>query len=470
MLKVIEDKLSDLNKKVTKGETNFNDIIALATSYCNMGILYSSYTKEKRLYSGRSHLKKCLELLNGKEQNRRVILIVMRATMQLEYICQKLKEPKECCPFSHKAIGFYLEYTTQLSSFPMPFVTLSVRLDVEESGSTDTIKSMMTLFLNLLEHITCEFIEWDPVDLIPIHNFLMNRWTVMLDELDVLHQGVTWAVTATDFYSFFLDKCRFSDARNYLVATQYILDEYEKEFKAAKEANRLPKDKNITMDRKIYYDLRMHLDQGRAKYGNMLFLHSKNKLFHSQKSRTKKDTSRSTSSIKSKESTEPTFSWRNLDERIKDIASQITDKTASNLSDAKELFVHTAKRFEDNKANFLKAGDTFMYIDAAYNVTLTYKYLECFQPDRNIRIKMHKRRVQMLKDICVVAKGSTDHTLFLSNFYMDIFISCSAIIDVMMENAEIAEKSFTEIETEVFEYVKTCVESLKSFCNLSAEM
>ncbi|EZA52055.1 hypothetical protein X777_09205 [Ooceraea biroi] len=161
---------------------------------------------------------------------------------------------------------------------------------------------------------------------------------------------------------------------------------------------------------------------------------------------------------------------KNLDERIKDIASQITDKTASNLSDAKELFVHTAKRFEDNKANFLKAGDTFMYIDAAYNVTLTYKYLECFQPDRNIRIKMHKRRVQMLKDICVVAKGSTDHTLFLSNFYMDIFISCSAIIDVMMENAEIAEKSFTEIETEVFEYVKTCVESLKSFCNLSAEM
>ncbi|RLU17749.1 hypothetical protein DMN91_009986 [Ooceraea biroi] len=266
-----------------------------------MGILYNSYAKEKRLRSGRSHLKRCLELLNGKELNRRAILIVMRATVQLEYIFVKLKEPKQCCPFSHKAIGFYLEYTTQLNSFPMTFVTLSVSLDVEEPGSTD-INSMMTLFSNILEHtITCELGAWDPFDVIPIHNFLMDRWTVV--STDVLNEGLMWAVPTTSFYIYFLDKYRFSDARNYLAATQYILDEYENEFNAAKEAKRLPEDEDISMK---YCSLRTRLDYGWAKYGNMLLLHLKHKLF--QKFRTKEaDTSRSTSSIKSTKSAEPIF-------------------------------------------------------------------------------------------------------------------------------------------------------------------
>ncbi|RLU17750.1 hypothetical protein DMN91_009987 [Ooceraea biroi] len=459
-LKVIEDRLSDLNKQVTEGKTNFNNIIALATSYCNMGILYSSYTKEKRLRSGRSHLKRCLELLNGKELNRRAILIVMRATMQLEYIFHKLKEPKQCCPYSHKAIGFYLEYTMQLNSFPMPFVTLSVNLDVEESESTDTIKSMVTLFLNFLAHVkTCKLNKWDPLDLIPIHNFLMNRWTIM--STTVLTEGVTWTNITTAFYSYCLHEKRFSDARNYLAATQYILDEYEKEFNATKEANSLPEDKNIDTE---YYDLRVHLDQGWAKYGSALLLHSKYNLSYSQKSGTKKaDTSRSTSSIEPKESAEPlTFNWENVDERIKDIASQVTDKYVSNLKDAKAIFVHTTKWYEKNKACCMEAGDMFSYTFPAYNVTLTYKYLECFQPERNMRIKMHKRRVQMLNDIIVFTKGYAPYAVLLK-FYMDMFISYGAIIDMMMENAEIAGKPFTEIQPEVLEYVKHCVESWEKY-------
>ncbi|EZA52053.1 hypothetical protein X777_09203 [Ooceraea biroi] len=430
-----------------------------------MGILYNSYAKEKRLRSGRSHLKRCLELLNGKELNRRTILIVMRATMQLEYIFHKLKEPKQCCPYSHKAIGFYLQYTSQLRSFPMPFVTLSVSLDVEKPGSTD-INSMMTLFSNLLEHVkTCALDEWDPLDIIPIHNLLMVRATVMSD---IVTDGLMWIITATPFYVYLLHKYRFSDTRNYLAVTQYILDTSEGEFNATKKPNRLLHNKDIST---LYSDTRMHLELGWAKYGNMLLLYSQYKLF--QQFRTKKaDTSRSTSSIEPKESAEPlTFNWENLDQRLKDIACQVTDKYVSNLRDAKAIFVHTTKWLEKSKAYFLKTENTLflsLYLTTRYNITLTYKHLECFEPDRSMRINMHKRRVQMLKDVLILAKGLKGQ--FLLYICIDIVTSYGAIIDMLMENAEIAGQPFTEIETAVLEYVKNCVESWENYYNADAEL
>ncbi|EZA52052.1 KBP-like protein [Ooceraea biroi] len=245
---------------------------------------------------------------------------------------------------------------------------------------------------------------------------------------DVLNEGLMWAVPTTSFYIYFLDKYRFSDARNYLAATQYILDEYENEFNAAKEAKRLPEDEDISMK---YCSLRTRLDYGWAKYGNMLLLHLKHKLF------------------------------QNPDERIKDIGSQVTDNIVSNLSDAKAIFLHTIKWHEKVKAYFSETGNTFLYLSMRYNIALTYKYLECFEPDRSMRIKMHKRRVQMLKDILVLTKPYKE--LLLLYMYTDMFISCGTVIDMMMENAEIAGKPFTEIKTEVLEYVKNCVQCWEKY-------
>ncbi|XP_019885826.1 uncharacterized protein LOC105275067 [Ooceraea biroi] len=462
-VKLIEENLNNLYKRViTSTETNCNDIIAVATSYCNMGIVYKDCTSKKELRIGRSHLKRSLEVLKGKELDRRAILIVMRASLLLECILHKLDELNTCCRFSHKAIGFYLEYTKQLSSFPAPLAVLSASLHTEEPGHyPNTVRSLMTLFVDLLWHVkACDFDQWDLHDLtIPVHNFLMNRWTAV--PADLVNEGFTWASITANFQSYFVRQHRFSDARNYLAATQYILDEYRKELKANQY---LPANTNYRL-------VKTNVAYGWATYSNMLLLRSKCKLykFCSQNCKTiREGASGSTSSVESEEeSAEPlTFTWGNLEERIKDIASQVTDTYVTNWVDANLLFLHSTKWFRKIRKYFLKKGEIFFAINAAYNVTVTYEYLESFRLCRNTRIKMHKRRVRMLNDICVIALEHHECKELLLATYFDRIISYGVLMGLMLteDDIEITEKE----KQQMFEYTSESVECYENYLSLHA--
>ncbi|EZA50720.1 KBP-like protein [Ooceraea biroi] len=468
----IEDKLNNLYKNVKdetgSTETTFNDIISLATSYCNMGIAYKDFTSKTKLVVARSHLKKCLELLNGKELDRRAILIIMRAVVQLEHVFRQLNEAEKCCSFSHKAIGFYLEYTNQGSKFPAPIVSrLSVNLDIEEA-CPNTMLSLVTLCLQLLRHIKdCDCYKWDLETLVkPMHNFFMYQWT---EALEGPSQGFAWAAAILDFSLYFIRHMRLSDARNYLAAIQYILYAYKEETNDCLSSKCCTQDIFDTLA-PSYHILKAQLATRWSFYGNYLLFPSKYTLSYSKNVKVRR--ARKSKSTPSVELPMKSLIFTTLEEHVKDIVNQIPD-TVSNLDDVNLVCNYVLKWFEITK-NYT---NTALSLNESF-ITRTLckmeasKYLTYFQADKDKQMTFHKERIELLMMVknfipdLLVYSSSDDKNNFdiLSlNCNLGLIVTYGNLLDMLLEDAEITEKRFEDIKLEVHNYMKNSVECCETY-------
>ncbi|EZA50722.1 hypothetical protein X777_10772 [Ooceraea biroi] len=458
---IIEEKLSVLFKKV-KGktdstETSFNDIIRLATSYCNMGIVYKDVTSKNKLVVARSHLKKCLELLSGKEMDPRAILLIMRAVVQLEHVFRQLNVAEKSCSFSHKAIGFYLEYTSQGSEFPAPIVSrLSVSLDIEELRS-NTMLSLVMLYSELLPHIKeCERDKWDPETLVkPIHNFFMNQWS---DALTSPIEACAWAYATIDFSNYFTRHFRFPDALNYLAAIKYILDAYEdytcKYFSAI-------------MSFGDFLLLEGHyLTVWGLYYKNLLFFSKYNFSYSKYVKGRRANKSKSKPSIGSVSST--TLLFTNLEEHVKDIVSSIPVHI-SKLDDALTIYDYCVKYYNMAKNYFVAKDYESQFVIISSNEIDAGKYLTAyFVADKDTQLQHYKQRIRILTDMknLITSEQLNSYTMFFIQYNFELIRIYGIVLDMVLKDAEVTEKRFEDIDTEVRTYVKNSVEYIKMYVEM----
>ncbi|RLU20226.1 hypothetical protein DMN91_006833 [Ooceraea biroi] len=233
----IEDRMGILYKKINKAESKVNDVIALAICYSNMSIVRSRHETKKKLLLRKSYLKKSLELLNRKELDRRAILIVLRASLQLECVYHKLNEPEKCYSLLHKALALCHKYTKYGEKFPAPIIILCVSLDGEPF---EFYPNSMSSFVTLYEKLVKPVGEIFKIDLITcslhslakvVHKFLM-RQSIMVMANPEGRKVLIWVRAVNELSICFSHYCaprvHLNKVRNCLAAAQYVLELYEK--------------------------------------------------------------------------------------------------------------------------------------------------------------------------------------------------------------------------------------------------
>ncbi|EZA50712.1 hypothetical protein DMN91_000609 [Ooceraea biroi] len=457
-VKTMKHKLSVLFEKIkgkiSSTETSFDDIISLATSYCNMGIVYKDGTTEEDLVNGQSYLKKCLDLLNGKELDPRAILLIMRASVQLDRVFCQLNEAEKCCSFSHKAIGFYLEYTKQGSEFPAPIVSrLSVNLDIEEACS-NTMLSLVTLCSELLYHINnCECDTWDVETLVkPMHNFFMNQWIEAT--ANPVTKGYAWASATVDFSRFFINQLRLSDTRNYLAAAEYILDAYKEEVKKYVSGN---------FSTPAFLNILECVATRWSIFGNKVLLCSKYNLFNVFKN-VKVSRVGNYKSTPSVELPTKSLIFTDLEVDIEHIVSKIP-LNVSNLDDVVVVCDHIMKWFEMFKTHVSTEIYNSSFMVRTLCLIEVGNYLTYFEADKVEQMKCHKERIEFLinEHNFISSKDKNVFGILHLHCNFQLMLTYGKLLDMILEDAEITEKRFEDVEKEVHNYVQSSAEYSKKY-------
>ncbi|XP_029679685.1 uncharacterized protein LOC115245478 [Formica exsecta] len=118
-ISAIEVKMNNLFQNVTTStEIEFDNIIALAVAYSNLGYIY--VFKQENFHVGKDHLVKCMELLKGKELHRKAILIAIEVLIELSEVWKILSQYENCYPLLDKAMELYINYTKEEDEYPHP--------------------------------------------------------------------------------------------------------------------------------------------------------------------------------------------------------------------------------------------------------------------------------------------------------------------------------------------------------------
>ncbi|KAH0947281.1 hypothetical protein HN011_011478 [Eciton burchellii] len=389
-IKILEKKVDKLYETVMNSEeTNYDDIVALATSYYN----------------------------------------------------------PEFNQYLYKAIDLYLRYTME-NIFINPLATYSIRLDIEDKDCTNSMLSLWTLYSKSLHYSKTNFFLHLQDDFITtMHYFLVDQWTIAVKyPLDV---GLFWAGAVNEVAEYFLSNFRFTEARNNLAAAEYMLKTLcQKEILKLPEDNPRLDYKEIlrlisafnTSLWGLYGILLLQLSINHLSYPQ----------YFQQKKTYKIDESELVSSIMSKKSAKLLL-FMNLEENLKDITNKVTDILVSNLQDATLVFNHSVKYFiiANTSHNSSKNEISFKlqnYID--YYISLLHKYLTFFETDRNKRMQLYREQIHIL---LIIYDTNYEIPNIISNndvfriLSFELIVAYANLINMIIEDDEVFEKKAEEI-------------------------
>ncbi|XP_025265129.1 uncharacterized protein LOC112638189 [Camponotus floridanus] len=147
MFNEIEVKLNNLfeNFLTTSTEIGFDDIVALAVAYFNLGNIYTH--KEVNLKTAEDYLMKYIELLKGQELHCKVILTAIQAHIDLNIVYIKSQQLEKCYPLLNEALELYLNYTKNEDEYPDPFHIDALYRSKEIINSKIQLTTLHTLTL-----------------------------------------------------------------------------------------------------------------------------------------------------------------------------------------------------------------------------------------------------------------------------------------------------------------------------------
>jgi len=436
-------------------EMNFDDVIALATSYCNMGLICKDEKSQEKLSIGQNYLYKSLQLLKGKELDYRAVLIVMRTYVQMYYI--DVLDSQEYNEYLYKAIDLYLKYTMK-DEFIEPSAIYSIRLDQEDKDRSNsmitlwrffsnTISSSYTMFYLQLQDYNFDFIK-------TMHNLLMNHWTIAVK--DPLNIGLRWVAATSELGQYFFYNSRFTEARNSLAAAEYMLGTI-----CQNELYKLREDKaRFNYYLEDFLSTSQYNSEIWGLYGSRLLQLSIKNLLYPQHSRQKKtckaDESELVSSIMSKKSAKLLL-FINLEEDIKPIIDRMTDTYVSNLRDAKVIFHYSILSLTLNKCDHRRMTEECILF-VKYYMSTVYKYFVFFEVDRNEQMKLYREQIEILQEVYDGNCKVPNDILRVASY--ELVTVYARLISMLLENAAFDEEIKFEEITKFLNHSITCYKSL----------
>ncbi|XP_024873373.1 uncharacterized protein LOC112455593, partial [Temnothorax curvispinosus] len=207
-LKVSEEKMNVLYHNVVDVLTDqkFDDIVALSTAHCNIGLEYVTSTDTDDLNTAVRYLSRCLELLKGKTLDRKAILTSIGALNGLNSVCEKLETEKDN-EHLNTALSLYYKYTRE-DNYPDP-------IHIESLVGIKGKELNPRIILNNLHHTTLQELE---------------------------RQYLKRSKDKHEFVKYFLANGRFAEAKNHIAIGDYVIHRFDKDIRS--EEKEAPLDSN----------------------------------------------------------------------------------------------------------------------------------------------------------------------------------------------------------------------------------
>lgn len=465
-IKALEDRVDMLYRNVIDISMNpkFDDIVTLATTYYNIGLGYVNSTDDiDDLNTAIMCFSRCLELLQGKQLDRKAILTSIGALNELNLVCEKVEKKKYTYKFLNTALELYLKYTMK-DNYPNPIHMADI-VGIREKESNPRI--ILDIFhYTTLQDLGIQYLA-KPKDkhgfVMYIHKILNIRLAeIMSNRIEFDDKCLDWALTLYDLSKYFLANSRFAEARNHIATADYVVYRYFED-----KLEKIEEKSKVELNHESYDYVCAISNKSWGSYGVCLlrfwmekFLQNKeNKSYEIEQLMSKLD-------IKSEKENLLVFS--DLEKELECMTNQITETYILSLADAKSVFIETLRHLDTAKEYFTADTDIESYAKIMFETSETYKYLAGFEDQRDKRIKLHKRRVECLEDVRkkfhTIINTDTELQIFKRVWY-EIVISCSTIMDLMLEETD-DDESFKEISTEADRYAKLIRENINLYLNV----
>ncbi|XP_024887042.1 KIF1-binding protein homolog [Temnothorax curvispinosus] len=467
-IKTIEERMGvllyhNVIQRDVPTDPKFDDIVALATAYYNVGLKYGIYTDTDDLSNAVQCFSRCVDILKEKISDRKAILTSIGALNELYSVHEKMdKKTDSALNTLNRALKIYMTYT-QEENYPDPICIASfVGIKEEESNPK--------IILNTLHHTTLQNLRLQylirPIDKHLFVHYLNKELNTRLtdivsNETKFDEKCLDMALTLFELSRYFLANGRFTEAKSHIAIGDYVIFRLTAELLKAEEKERRGK-----KGKKACYAIAVNAKSW-GSYGVSLLRFwmeqfSQNKGNH--KSSEIQDLM-STLEIKSEKSN-LIFSDL-LEKELEGMNIQFTETCILNLADAKSVFIKTLRQFEKAKEHFTPDTDTVTYANIILEISDTYKYLAGFEEQRDNQIKLHKRRVKLLEDagkkFPTIIKDDTELQIYKRIWY-EVVTSCSMVMDLMVEKTYY-DGLFKEVSTKADQYMKMLAENSGFYLN-----
>lgn len=467
-IKAVEDRMDMLYRNVIDISTNpkFDDIVALAAAYYNIGLEYVNSTHSDDLNMAIICFSRCLELLQGKQLDRKAILTSIGALNELNLVCEKVDKETYTYKFLNTALELYLKYTMK-DNYPNP-VHIASLVGIKEKESNPKI--ILDIFhYTTLQDLAIHYLT-KPKDkhgfVMYIHKMLNIRLAEMVSQGTQFDEKcLDWALTLYDLSRYFLVNGRFAEARSHIVTADYTACRFFKD-KLAKIEEKSKAHFNHLFESYDYVCAISNRSWG--SYG-VYFLRFWMERFLQNKGNGSYELEELVLklNINSEKEKSNLLIFSDLEEELERVTNQITETYVLNLADAKSVFVKTLRHLDTAKEYFTADTDIESYAKIILETSQTYKYLAGFEEEKDKRIKLHKRRVECLEDVCkkfsTIIDTDTELQIFKQIWY-EVVTSCSTIMDLMLE--ETYDESFKEMSTEADRYAKLILKNIDLYLNV----
>ncbi|KAL0130468.1 hypothetical protein PUN28_002260 [Cardiocondyla obscurior] len=445
----------------------FDDVVALAVSFYNVGLEFVNSTDIEDLNTAIVCFSKCLELLQGKQLDRKAILTTIGALNELNLVCEKVDEKRYTYKFLNTSMELYLKYTMK-DDYPDPIHIASV-LGIKENESNPRIL-LDTLHFTTLQDLGIQYLS-KPKDkhrfVIYMHKILNIRLTDMISRgMEFQENYLDWALTLYDLSKYFLANNRFIEAQNHIATADYVLYRFsEDKLKTIKK-----KDKsrlNYLYESYAYICAISAKSWGSYGISLLRFWMEKTPWIDEDKSREIEDVM-SKLEIKSEEESNLLIFF-SLKKELNCMTNQINDTCISNFAQAKSIFVTTLRHLNLAKEYFTADSDIEFHAKVILQISEAYKYLAGFEQQKDKRIKLHKRRIEFLEDVRkkfhkVINVDSELQTY--KRIWYELVTSCSTIMELMLEETY-HDDSFKDMSEEINRYAKLIAENIDFYLKVA---
>ncbi|XP_071568862.1 KIF-binding protein-like [Temnothorax nylanderi] len=463
-IKVIEERMDVLYHNVIDVLTDqeFDDIVALAATYCNIGLQYVHSTELDDLNHAVHCFIRCLELLKGKRDDRKAILTSINAINQLSLVSEKADMEVPLYKSLNAAFRLYFEYTRNYTN-PIHIASL---VGIKEKESNPWI------ILNTLHHTTLQGLGLEYLKrpsskniyqfVLYVENTLNIRLRDILvfDKIKIDEKCLDMALTLFDLSKSFLANGHFVKAKNYIAIADYVIHKFV-ETRLAETAKRI----NCFCLSKKYIYARAVSTKSWGSYGVSLLR------FWMEKFSQNKD-SKSSEIQDSMSELEIKFELPNsifpaLEKELKHVTIEITETCTLNLTDAKSVFEKTWTLLERVKGYFTADSNIKMYAMITLKISDAFKYLAGFEEQRDDQIELHKRRIECLEDVRkkfhTTIEDDREIQIYKRICY-EVVTSCSTVMDLMAEETYYDE-SFKELSMKTDQYAKMIADNIGFYLN-----
>lgn len=418
ILKEMQSSLLKTSSNVIKEENDVNTLLSIIS--LNLGIVYVE-TEELKL--GEEFFMNCIDNLSENETLPQRIIPMISALNQLGILWSQRNQASVSKTFLERAKDIYKEFLL-LEKEPINMSKLFHVEIVNEQEAKTVLEKLHTLTLYYLAQIYGTLEDYLK-SAIYCHMTLSRQ----LEYKDF--ESIDWALNAATLSQFFLEKESFSQARHYLSAASYILQNYQNTLTTI-----VPnvEDEESAAKLENYKHRSADISRCWIKYGILLLSASKERLLLKSENEQQEEKKPEID----KDCLEK-LQFTSIEKNIEPIAKEITDNYLLDFSDAKLVFFKINEWIDSAKQYYSLENHASDYVQLIQDQSQAYKDLAFFHNDEAQQAKMHKRRIDMLEDV-LKELHETYYQSSCRQIWMELGETYSEILDIKLDRLQASDE------------------------------